>query len=101
MRWFTLAILSLIVGAGYASADELPESLIGHWRGSVAAGDGDFGILIELDISPDTFVRTGYPPWDERAKIDSIVVVGDHVTLTVSEHVRNDFEVDGEPLLIV
>ena len=100
---FVVGALLLVTSEACAS---IPAELEGDWQASGVIGEpsGDdpgMAWLIELHLEGDSFVRTGYPPWDEHATVSSVEQDGNTYRLTLTDHERNGETVEGEVVTLV
>ena len=75
----------------------VPTELAGAWRveGQLEDQDGNPGMswMIEIELADGSYVRTGYPPWTERATIQKIEREGRRFDVHVTDHVSNGSDV--------
>lgn len=81
-------------GSVDAPAVVVPPEIAGRWSGSgegPTPPDGGYAIgwRVDLEVVGDQYVRTGYPPWEERATVTRIEREGSEFRLYLTGHVQN------------
>jgi len=102
----SLALVVLSVAPPGQVPVVVPGELAGKWvayseESEDSNGEPEPGWSVELVLRGDSFYRTGYPPWEERATISTLERSENTYRLTLVDHVANGEKEEGQTVVLV